>query len=256
MKCRKCLRPIEADSRFCRHCGLKVVRVIAAGVTAASEATVKIEAPAQRRGERNGSNGRGSALRASGANGAVATMDAPPPEPQPPVPSGDVYRDPQFEQSIWQGRPAWRAGMGNWLLWFLLSGCSLYGASRYTAGASSLVQVVWIFVIGAAVMLCVREGLIVYGLSYQLTTQRLFLHRGVLTRVTDQVELIRIDDVRLMRSVTDRLMNTGNVDVFSSDETDETIQLKSISAPVEVAEAIRLHVRRARAKGTLSVESI
>ncbi|MBK8267630.1 MAG: PH domain-containing protein [Planctomycetes bacterium] len=180
----------------------------------------------------------------------------PSPAAEAPAPAGDVYRDPQFEQPIWQGRPTWRANMGLWTLWFLLSGCGLYGASRYTAGDSSLVQVTWIFVVGSAVMILVREALVVYGMSYHLTTQRLFLHRGILTRVSDQLELMRIDDVRLMQSITDRLMNTGDVEIFSTDESDENINLKSISSPVEVAEAIRLHVRGARAKGTLSVERL
>lgn len=251
MKCRKCISPIEADSRFCRHCGAKVVRVMAAGVAATSDR-------AEKSASRNGSPSRPRSTASNGNGGSASpqTRIKDQAHALTPVPTGDVYRDPQFEQPIWQGRPTWRASMGLWTLWFLISGCCLYGASRYTAGDSSLVQVTWIFVVGSAVMILVREALVVYGMSYHLTTQRLFIHRGILTRVSDQMELVRIDDVRLMQSLTDRLMNTGNVEIFSSDESEENINLKSISAPVEFAEAIRLHVRGARSKGTLSVESL
>lgn len=117
-------------------------------------------------------------------------------------------------------------------------------------------QVLWIFVIGAAVMILVRDALVVYGVAYQLTTQRLFIHRGVLARVTDQMELLRVDDVRIMQSVIDRIVNTGSLELFSSDESDDNVTLRSISAPMEVAEALRLHVRGARSKGTLAVERV
>ncbi len=261
MKCRKCVRNIESDSRFCRHCGTKVVRVIGAGVNADVLAATRGVAVDPRYIRRSAPVREPLAVGAGSGKYAQATLEFREPEPaapavEPPAPSGDVYRDPQFEQHIWSGRPTWRAGTSSWILWFLLSAVSLYAASRYGHGDPALMQVVWIFVVGAAVTLAAREAIVVLGFSYQLTTQRLFVHRGILTRVTDQVELLRIDDVRLVQSITDRIVNSGSVDVFSSDETDENIMLRSISAPLEVAEAIRTHVRGARSKGTLSVERI
>lgn len=295
MKCRKCVRNIESDSRFCRHCGTKVVRVIGAGVNAdmvaatsrglagifrRDAAKVERRRTADRRKPAHAAAGIGPTVRYTQptlefpeTHAARAALDGPPApgasslagttpvpadasQPQATTPGGDVYRDPQFEQHIWSGRPAWRAGTSSWILWFLLSGVSLYLSSNYSQADASLTQVVWIFVVGGAVTLLARWAVVVFGFSYQLTTQRLFVHRGILTRVTDQLELIRIDDVRLVQSITDRIVNTGNVDIFSSDETDENVMLRAISAPVEVAEAIRLHVRGARSKGTLSIERI
>lgn len=219
MTCRKCSKTVEPDSRFCRWCGRRVRR-------AAEAAPRKKPVPA--------------------AAGAATASDAP---------AGDIYRDPQHEQFVWAGRPAWRSFTGAWMLWFLLSAGCLYAASTYAAD-SALVQVVWLFVGGAAVTLFVREALIVYGLTYHMTTQRLFIHKGILTRVTDQVELLRIDDVRISQSVIDRLVDTGSLDVYSSDESDENLKLQSIPSPAGVAEALRRHVRGVRSKGTLAVERV
>lgn len=168
----------------------------------------------------------------------------------------DVHHDPAQERAIWQGRPAWRSFYGVWAAWLVICAAVLAMAYRYAGPGSTLVAVTWLFVMGAAVALLVREALIVFGLRYRLTTQRLFIHRGILTRVTDQMELLRIADVRLRQSMVDRLVNTGDLEIFSTDETDETVILKSIPAPAEVAEALRRHVRAVRGKGTLAVERL
>lgn len=168
----------------------------------------------------------------------------------------DVHHDPAHEQAIWRGRPAWRSFSGMWMIWLALCATALVLAYRHAGATSTLVTVVWLFVAGAGAALLVRELLIILGLRYRLTTQRLFIHRGILTRVTDQMELLRISDVRLRQGVIDRLVNTGDLEIFGTDETDETVTLESILAPAEVAESLRLHVRAVRGKGTLAVERI
>lgn len=168
----------------------------------------------------------------------------------------DVHHDPAHEQAIWRGRPAWRSFSGMWMIWLALCATALVLAYRHAGATSTLVTVVWLFVAGAGAALLVRELLIILGVRYRLTTQRLFIHRGILTRVTDQMELLRISDVRLRQGVIDRLVNTGDLEIFGTDETDETVTLESILAPAEVAESLRLHVRAVRGKGTLAVERI
>ncbi|HWL92151.1 MAG TPA: PH domain-containing protein [Phycisphaerae bacterium] len=242
MKCHKCAGDIEGDSRFCRHCGAKAVRVLGAGVNSSALRTSSGSQTGAASGMKSPLETRSTAGQGATAGAATAPRD--------------IYRDPASEESIWQGRPAWRASFGLWLLWLLLSIAGLWGTARYTDGDAAMARTVWIFIIGAALMILVRETLIIYGLAYQLTTQRLFIHRGILLRVTDQVELIRIDDVRIVQGIFDRILNTGRLDIFSSDESDEQLTLRSISAPVEVAEALRLHVRGSRAKGTVAVEQI
>ncbi|MCG8407324.1 MAG: zinc ribbon domain-containing protein [Phycisphaerales bacterium] len=182
------------------------------------------------------------------------TLPAAPPSDAKPGP--DVHGDPKHEKAVWQGRPAWRAFSGAWLLWLTFSVACLFVAYQYSGADSALVTVVWLFAGGAAAALLVREALVVYGLRYQLTTQRLFVHRGILTRVTDQLELLRIDDVRLRQGVVDRLVNTGHLDIFGTDETDDALTLTSIPTPADVAESLRLHVHAVRSKGALAVERI
>ncbi len=174
------------------------------------------------------------------------------PDGKPP----DVHRDPDQEQAVWRGRPAWRSFLGAWAAWLVVGLGCVIAAYRHSGGESPLFAVVVIFVCGAGVALWVRQALIVYGLSYQLTTQRLFVHRGILTRTTDQLELLRVDDVRLRQGVIDRVVATGSLDIFGTDATDEHLTLRSVPAPMDVAEAIRRNVRAVRSKGTLAVERV
>jgi membrane protein YdbS with pleckstrin-like domain len=218
VNCPTCDGVVEADSRFCKHCGKTLTpwTPTAAGL---------------------GPNPP------TGAVGASAKRP-------------DVYHDPKEEQQVWQGRPAWRSYYGHWAAWAIFGAVTLGAAYKWTDADSMAVFLAWAFVLGAGVALLVREALVVLSLRYRLTTQRLFVHRGILSRVTDQMELMRVDDVRLHQTVVDRLVNTGSVEIHSSDETDEVIVLQSVSSPAEVAEALRLHVRGIRSKGALMIEQI
>ena len=218
MNCPRCNTVIEDDSKFCKHCG----RPIEAG--------------------------------AAGASPSEAVPAAPKSEQADKAP--DVYRDPKYEKQVWEGRPAWRSYWGLWVLWAILSLIGVFGSYRWSGSDSALFRAVLLIAAGAAVALFIREALRVLSLRYRLTTQRLFIHKGLLTRVTDQLELVRVDDVRLRQSIVDRIVNTGSVEVIGTDNTDPDFTLESIRAPAEVAEALRMHVRGTRTKGTLFVENV
>jgi membrane protein YdbS with pleckstrin-like domain len=219
MNCPRCNTPIDDDSKFCKHCGATI------------DASASSASPA-------------ATLQAAAAKSDQADK------------APDIYRDPKYEKQIWEGRPAWRSYWGLWLLWAAASLVCVIASYRWSGGDSALFRVVLLIAAAAAVALFIREALMVWSLRYRLTTQRLFVHKGVLTRVTDQVELVRVDDVRVRQGVVDRIVNTGDVEVVGSDTTDPEIVLESIGAPAEVAEALRLHIRGVRTKGTLFVENV
>ena len=221
MNCANCHAAIEADSKFCKSCGAPVNDAVAAHAVSAPPATAD------------------SNPLTAGANRAP-----------------DPYRDPALEKQVWQGRPAWRAYYGAWLLWLLGSIAVLYAALKWSVAGSTWRTAAWLLIGASALALLVREGLTIFSRRYRLTTQRLFLHRGILTQTTDQLELVRVEDVRLRQGVMDRIVNTGNIEIISSDQTDEKLVLQSISTPAEVAEHVRRNVRAARAKGSLFVENM
>ncbi|OQZ01376.1 MAG: hypothetical protein B6D36_14210 [Planctomycetes bacterium UTPLA1] len=238
MNCPKCHFTIEADSRFCKYCGAS----LAAGAVAAPAAPMT-------------PSNRGSA----GPSSTPATGSDPLTAAAKDAKSGDLHRDPAMEKDVWQGRPSWRAYYGTWFLWLVAVIVFLVLVHRSTLPSESpwnLRSTAWLIAFASGVALFVRQFLVIYGQHYRLTTQRLFMNRGILSRVTDQLELVRVEDVRLRQGVIDRLVNTGRVEIVSSDQTDQDLTLESIAEPAQVAEHVRRNVRGARGKGSLFVENV
>jgi len=224
MTCPNCSAAIEPDSRFCKHCGspLTADRAAAAGFEA----------------------GPGP-VQAAGTSSVL-----------PSAGPGNSHRDPAREQDVWSGRPCWRAGYGLWLLWAAGALGVLYAAHRYSEAGSPVRTAAWVLAGAAGMALLVRDALTVLGTGYRLTTQRLFVQTGILSRVMDQIELVRVDDVRLRQGLIDRIVNTGDVEIISSDPTHENLWLDSIAEPMDVMEKLRANVRASRSRGTLFVENV
>jgi membrane protein YdbS with pleckstrin-like domain len=88
----------------------------------------------------------------------------------------------------------------------------------------------------------------VLGTYFRLTTQRLFIERGILSRTIDQTELIRVDDVRMHQSLLNRMFDVGTVMLLTTDTTDRSVTIEGVKNPKEVAEAVRQQMRLLRGK--------
>lgn len=81
--------------------------------------------------------------------------------------------------------------------------------------------------------------------KYMLSEDRLFVEKGFLNSELNEEQLYRIRDVKVTRSLGQRLFGLGTVTVFASG--DETV-LESIKDPIEVKEEIVRLVEEARRK--------
>ena len=81
--------------------------------------------------------------------------------------------------------------------------------------------------------------------KYMLSEDRLFVEKGFLNSELNEEQLYRIRDVKVTRSLGQRLFGLGTVTVFSAG--DETV-LTSIKNPIEVKEEIVRLVEEARKK--------
>jgi len=260
--CPTCGKRIHPESRFCRHCGSAAEDatpindaddfILPGDATnGASELDHDVGAPPLS-AARGGEQAAGSTAAASAAPNQSGQQLF-----QTAQQSADESKDEQpVEHTIWQGRPAWRAFAGSWCAWLGICAAVLAVTFMYNNGGGPLVQAVWVFIGGSAAGLFARTALLVYGSRYRLTTERLFIHRGILMRITDQIELIRVDDVRIRQNIIDRLLNTGTLEIFSTDETDDTIHLFKISDPANVTEDVRNHTRAVRQQHAVAVERI
>jgi membrane protein YdbS with pleckstrin-like domain len=191
-------------------------------------------------------------VRTSG-DGVKRQNQPPGQQPEPfHTPTGDVGSSAP-ESDLWVGRTHWKHFMGRLLLWLvalLIAGAITITIARRTT-AWSVGTAVWIILALVVISgLPVLGGITlrVLGTRYRLTTQRLFIQRGILSQTVDQTELVRVDDVRVYKPFLDRLWDVGSVGIVSTDATDREIVVEGIAGPDRVAELIRTRMRALRQK--------
>jgi uncharacterized membrane protein YdbT with pleckstrin-like domain len=113
-----------------------------------------------------------------------------------PQPSAD-------ETVLFEGRPAAIAGLGALLLTIV------------TLGLAALY-----FVLRA------------YGLFYRVTTRRVILESGILSKRLEQVDAYRIKDYVVDRPFGQRLLGTGNLLLLTMDQTTPSIELRGLRTDV------------------------
>ena len=127
------------------------------------------------------------------------------------------------ETTIWEGGPALAAFAGPIALGLLL------------LPAFGLGLLVWL------------GALIAWkSASYKLTTQRLFLRRGFISRQVQELELYRVSDVAFAQGFVQRLFGVGTLTVIANDPTTPRVSMPGVADPERVKETIRSAYRKAR----------
>jgi hypothetical protein len=75
--------------------------------------------------------------------------------------------------------------------------------------------------------------------SYTITSERMKLVRGLLSRHVENYELIRIQDIDLKQGVGERMFNIGDIAIRGHDASDPMVILNNVSEPEKVYEILR-----------------
>jgi membrane protein YdbS with pleckstrin-like domain len=145
---------------------------------------------------------------------------------------------------------------GTWLLSAIVTVAALIGLwmfgdrhrAIWPAGGAAIVAW-WIIVIGAYLY---RR----FSVHYQLTSQRFIHQRGILTRRTDRIEVIDIDDVSFTQGIIQRMLNVGTIQLISSDRSHPELRLEGIDQVAVVSNMIDDVRREERRRRSLHIESV
>jgi len=74
---------------------------------------------------------------------------------------------------------------------------------------------------------------------YTITTDRLKLVRGLLSRRTENFELIRVQDIDYSQGVHERILGIGDIKIRGHDPSDPDIVLRNVPDPEAVYELLR-----------------
>ena len=159
------------------------------------------------------------------------------------------------EVDIWEGAYCSKAMVGKWISAGILTVVAIVSMFQVkTLGESwkIVLLVLGLLWVGLVLMFFYRK----LSVRYQLTTQR-FIHRsGILTRVSDRIEVIDIDDVTYHQGLVERLFDVGSIQLVSSDRTHPELWLRGIDNVKEVADQIDDLRRKERRRRGLHIESI
>lgn len=74
---------------------------------------------------------------------------------------------------------------------------------------------------------------------YILTNERLQIDRGFISRHHEELDLFRLQDVEMKQGLIARMVDMGDVWIFSSDTSDPVYRLKNVGDPVRVKDLLR-----------------
>ncbi len=75
--------------------------------------------------------------------------------------------------------------------------------------------------------------------SYLVTTERIKIVRGLLSRDVENFELIRIQDIDFKQGINERVFGIGDIRIRGHDASDPEILLRNVGDPEDVYEILR-----------------
>jgi len=160
------------------------------------------------------------------------------------------------EQPVYEWRPSLLlvlpsmvTSMGLWGLLFIISHYLrgweywLAGALQPFLGATTPSPTVWFYgVLGLAFLGLFMPPLVqairLMTTRYVVTTQRLHYYRGIMTRLHDQIEIIRIRDLSVIKPLALRVFGYGHVILHTVDRSHSMMELVAVPKPSEIKDIL------------------
>ena len=149
------------------------------------------------------------------------------------------------EESVYQGHPSWRA-LASFYLLGLLVALAVVLVVAVAIGETAIGIVLGVVI--AAVVLVVDYLRRVFT-RYVITSQRLRISRGIVSRNVQETRLDRVQNVNFDQSVIDRMLSVGSVDFDTAGTDDSEFVFEWVNDPEGVVRAVNDAVHEQRLAG-------
>jgi uncharacterized membrane protein YdbT with pleckstrin-like domain len=92
--------------------------------------------------------------------------------------------------------------------------------------------------------------------KYKLSVDRLFFETGALNTEEEEVQLYRVRDISVRRTLWQKICGVGTVTVNSSDKSAPTIELKNVKRPKDVKELLNEQVEKVKVARNVRIGEI
>jgi uncharacterized membrane protein YdbT with pleckstrin-like domain len=137
------------------------------------------------------------------------------------------------EDVVYDGHPSWRG-----LLSFYISGTLIVAVIGViiVVAASTAVGIIAFVVLFALMLLVgfVRR----MATSYMITSQRLYIRHGILSKQEQQTRIDRVQNVNTNQSLIQRILFVGTVDFDTAGTDDSEFRFVGVSSPARIVQAV------------------
>ena len=127
------------------------------------------------------------------------------------------------EKDIWNGNPSQWINFSSYLLWLLPFG--------------------WL---GLGIVISLWKYLTVKTWKFRITNERIIDEKGVLSRVTNELELFRVKDITLQQPFWLRLVGLSNIQMITSDRSNPLFIIPGVKNGKKLREELRSVIDKRR----------
>jgi len=151
------------------------------------------------------------------------------------------------EEVVFEGHPSWRALL-----------------SFYIGGVIAVAAVAVVVALAASTVTGVLVGVVLFALllvvgfvrrmttTYMVSTQRLYIRRGLLSKSVQQTRIDRVQNVNTNQRLRDRVLRVGTVDFDTAGTDDSDFVFSGIANPSDVVAAVDRAQRDAATSSAVS----
>jgi uncharacterized membrane protein YdbT with pleckstrin-like domain len=149
------------------------------------------------------------------------------------------------ETTVFRGSPSVLTRFGGLFLAFLVMAAALTGIFLLPPEERT-----WKYVLGAIAAAAFIHMLIIILLvkatQYEVTSERIRVRRGILTKRTDELELYRANDTSLIEPMTMRMFGLGTIEVRTMDTSSPTLYIEAVHGARKLREDLRRCIEQCR----------
>jgi uncharacterized membrane protein YdbT with pleckstrin-like domain len=153
---------------------------------------------------------------------------------------------------FFRGHPSWRSTLDFHAKGILAAVVAGALAGSVTAIVSGHVEAEWVIVVVLVTLLAVLlAGLISRArTTYTITSERLTIHKGLMSRDLRQTRLERVQNVNARQSIVERLLRVGTVDFDTAGGAGYDFTFHGVDNPREIVRTVERALRaRSRLDG-------
>ena len=145
------------------------------------------------------------------------------------------------ETLLWRGSPSQWTNFGTYFFALVLIAGILAAYFLTTGGSPILIALV------LPVLLILARWIGTKLHRYEVTTERIRITRGLISRRTTELELYRVRDYTVVEPLWLRLVGRGNLIIETSDRSNPQVMIHAVPEVNRLKDQIRTHTERLRA---------